>query len=327
MEIPDYIKRNYSGTIEISGAVREEDRKTIFSALFSNYNIRFVYVNDLGFTKEYIVGRGSHGALKKVKSFALNENRLPLLEVGAMTNIANGSLILVDGEHTNESVINICLNAFPCKYKCLVAERKIFSPTTTKGKTVIGNAVLISSGAVVLSGVKIGDGAVVGAEAVVTKDVPPFSIVVGNPAKVIRYRFDEETIKELLKIRWWDFELEYLFSNLPLIQKMKTDEFIENFGDISKNKYASQKNRFVFAMSQANERVDKVKCAGCDIDGEYVPLEKLNKTIQFYANQYVISKSTSSDTKMIYGVNDIFQCMDEQAGLPEDRVATPVSNA
>ena len=311
MEIPDYIKQNSAGSVKIAGTVREEDRKVIWSSLFSNYDIRFVHINDLGFTKEFFIGRGSHAILRQVKSFLLDETISPILKVGAMSNVASDGMILVDGEHTNDRVINICLTAFPCQYRCLRSERKIITPTTTKGKTVIGNAVVISSGAMVLSGVKIGDGAVVGAGAIVTKDVPPYAIVVGNPAKVVKYRFDEKTIKKLQEIRWWDFELVYLFSNFWDIQNMNVDEFIDKFGDISKNKYAPQKNRFVFAMSQIKEKIDKVKCIGCDLDGEYVPFEKLNKTIQFYANQYKLDETTVPDSRLIYRVNDIFQCQDQ----------------
>lgn len=71
----------------------------------------------------------------------------------------------------------------------------------------IGNDVWIGQGAFIKGGVKIGDGAVVAAHAVVVKDVPPYAIVGGVPAKVIRYRCDEATIKELLELKWWDYDL------------------------------------------------------------------------------------------------------------------------
>lgn len=79
-----------------------------------------------------------------------------------------------------------------------------------KGKIVIGNDVWIGQGAYISRGVTIGDGAIVAAKAVVTKDVPPYSIVGGVPAKVIRYRFDEDIIKELLEIRWWAYGMNAL---------------------------------------------------------------------------------------------------------------------
>lgn len=76
-----------------------------------------------------------------------------------------------------------------------------FSPYKT---TAIGNDVWIGNRAMILQGITIGDGAVVGAGAVVTKDVEPYTIVAGNPARVIRKRFDDETIEKLLELKWWD---------------------------------------------------------------------------------------------------------------------------
>lgn len=75
-------------------------------------------------------------------------------------------------------------------------------------RTLIGNDVWIGDSAIILSGVKIGDGAIVGAGAVVTKDVPPYAIVCGVPAKVMRYRFSEGQIKSLLEMKWWDWNEE-----------------------------------------------------------------------------------------------------------------------
>lgn len=71
-------------------------------------------------------------------------------------------------------------------------------------KTCIGNDVWIGTGATILNGVKIGDGAVIGANTIVTKDVPPFAIFVGNPGRVVSYRFEKEQIDEILSIKWWD---------------------------------------------------------------------------------------------------------------------------
>ena len=71
-------------------------------------------------------------------------------------------------------------------------------------QTAIGNDVFIGANVTVLDGVTVGDGAVIGAGAVVTKDIPPYAIAVGVPAKVVRYRFDNETIAKLLEKKWWD---------------------------------------------------------------------------------------------------------------------------
>jgi len=79
----------------------------------------------------------------------------------------------------------------------------------------IGNDVFIGANVTVLDGVTIGDGAIIGAGAVVSKDIPPYAIAVGCPIKIIKYRFDEETINELLNIKWWDFP----FEKLNIIEK------------------------------------------------------------------------------------------------------------
>lgn len=86
---------------------------------------------------------------------------------------------------------------------------KIFGKRVT-----IGNDVWIGDGVTILRGITIGDGAIVGSGALITKDVPPYTIVGGVPAKMIRYRFDEETRNKLLKLKWWEFDIKYL-SGLP----------------------------------------------------------------------------------------------------------------
>ena len=86
-----------------------------------------------------------------------------------------------------------------------------------KGDTVIGNDVWIGQNAVILPGVHIGDGAIIGADSVVGSDVEPYTIVVGNPAKVLRRRFDEELIGLMLQFRWWDKSIEEINSLIPIL--------------------------------------------------------------------------------------------------------------
>ena len=92
-----------------------------------------------------------------------------------------------------------------------------------KGDIVVGNDVWIGYEAVVLAGVTIGDGAVVGARAVVTRDVPPYTIVGGVPAKPIRRRFDGGVIERLSALRWWDWPVERIAANLEAIQSGDID--------------------------------------------------------------------------------------------------------
>lgn len=96
-----------------------------------------------------------------------------------------------------------------------------------KGDTVIGNDVWIGQKATILPGVHIGDGAIIGANSVVASDVEPYSIVVGNPIKLIRYRFDGELTSLLLKFKWWDKPVEEINALIPILTNSDLD-FVKN---------------------------------------------------------------------------------------------------
>lgn len=93
-----------------------------------------------------------------------------------------------------------------------------------KGDTVIGNDVWIGQNALILPGVHVGDGAIIGANSVVSKDVSPYTVVAGNPARVIRNRFDDELTGLLLRFRWWDKEIEEINRLIPLLTSSDLEE-------------------------------------------------------------------------------------------------------
>lgn len=96
-----------------------------------------------------------------------------------------------------------------------------------KGNTTIGNDVWIGYGATIMPGVAIGDGAIIATNAVVTKDVEPYSIVGGNPAKQIKKRFSEAEINTLLQVRWWDWPIEKITKNIHLLTEHNIDKLQE----------------------------------------------------------------------------------------------------
>lgn len=97
----------------------------------------------------------------------------------------------------------------------------------SKGNIYVGNDVWLGLHTLILSGVSIGDGAIICPGSVVTKNVPPYAIASGNPARVIKYRFDNPTIEKLIQIAWWDWPHEEIVKALPLMLSENIDGFIK----------------------------------------------------------------------------------------------------
>ena len=105
-------------------------------------------------------------------------------------------------------------------------KEQVASAWDNKGDIVIGNDVWIGYEATILSGVHIGDGAIIGAKAVVTKDVPAYSIVGGIPAREIKKRFDPETIQKLQQLKWWDWSYEKIRHAIPHLKNGDVDPLL-----------------------------------------------------------------------------------------------------
>jgi acetyltransferase-like isoleucine patch superfamily enzyme len=99
----------------------------------------------------------------------------------------------------------------------------------TRGDIVIGSDVWLGTGAMVLSGVKIGDGAIIAARAVVTRDVEPYAIVAGCPARRQAFRFSPEVIKQLMEIRWWEWDDARIREAVPLLSSPNLDRFLQKY--------------------------------------------------------------------------------------------------
>lgn len=136
------------------------------------------------------------------------------LSVGAFCSFSDDVVIFLDGEHRTDWITTYPLTgsqaAWPEAYG-------IKGHPRTKGPVIIGNDVWMGYRVIITSGVTIGDGAVIGAGSVVTKDVEPYTVVAGNPAKPIRKRFDDAVIVELLKIQWWNWSREKIHKNAKIL--------------------------------------------------------------------------------------------------------------
>lgn len=141
------------------------------------------------------------------------------LKIGKFCSIACGAKFLFNA--ANHNLNSLSTYAFPIFFEewGLPADpASISAAWENKGDIVVGNDVWIGYEAVILAGVTIGAGAIIGTRAVVTKDVPPYTIVGGVPAKPIRKRFDENTIAALESIRWWDRDEEWIRRHIAAIQ-------------------------------------------------------------------------------------------------------------
>ena len=147
------------------------------------------------------------------------------LIIGKFCSIACGTKFLFNC--ANHSLKSLSTYTFPLFYEEWELEKSnITTAWDNKGDIVIGNDVWIGYEAVIMAGVHIGDGAIIAARAVVTKDVPPYTIVGGTPAKEIRKRFDAEVIQQLLLLKWWNWSTDKIRQCLPSIMEGKINELL-----------------------------------------------------------------------------------------------------
>lgn len=168
------------------------------------------------YSSRYSIGRWSYGDLRIRRSAATDGT----FEIGSFCSIARGVQVFVGGEHRTDWITTFPFNYIWRNY------RHISGHPASKGDVIIGNDVWIGTEAIILSGVHIGDGAVVGARSVVTCNVPPYAIVAGNPARIVKMRFEKRTVDRLLKIRWWDWDDERIDRAIPLMLSADTQAFL-----------------------------------------------------------------------------------------------------
>jgi len=136
------------------------------------------------------------------------------LTIGKFCSFAWNVTIFLGGNHRTDW---ISMYPFPTPDGRWPKASHIRDYLTTEGDVTIGNDVWIGSDVTILSGVTIGDGAVIATRSVVTRDVPPYNIVAGNPARTVAQRFDDAVIEKLLQIRWWDWSREKIHNNVEIL--------------------------------------------------------------------------------------------------------------
>ena len=171
---------------------------------------------------QFSIGRGSYGVPQ-----AHDWNEGSTLKISSFCSISAYVQIYLGDEHRIDWVTTSPLNV-------MFENKQITDHGRSKGDVNIGNDVWICGNAIILSGVTIGDGAVIGNGAVVSRDVEPYSIVAGNPAKHIKFRFSADIISELLKIKWWDWPENILRENIQQLLTSDIEGFIQFTKEINK---------------------------------------------------------------------------------------------
>ena len=167
------------------------------------------------FYRQVYAGRYSYGEISVVMF-----NTVDRLLIGDFVSIANGVRFLIGGEHCTQNLLTVPVDI-------LITKSFRYNDTISRGGVTIGNDVWIGTNAIILGGVKVGQGAIIGAGAVVAKDIPSYAVVVGNPARVVKYRFSEDLIQKMLKIDFSRIDTSFLSSNMPLLYSEDMNESID----------------------------------------------------------------------------------------------------
>ena len=202
---------------------------TIFP--LSNYNILCFLKNIIKHTNISVGDYTYYDDFETVDNFERNvkyhfEFTGDQLIIGKFCMIASGVEFIMNGaNHLSDSISAYPFSIFGNGWEHAMNEKKF----PFKGNTIIGNDVWIGYKAAIMPGIKIGDGAIIASYSVVTKDVEPYSIVGGNPAKKIRKRFSENEIKQLLTMQWWNWKIEKITECVQLLTNKNISSLWENY--------------------------------------------------------------------------------------------------
>ncbi len=196
---------------------RTNDRFTVYlQHVVHNPNIQ---VGEYTMYHDFVLDPTQFEKNNVLYQYPINHDKLV---IGKFCSIGCSARFLFNS--ANHALGSLCTYPFPIFFEEWGLDpQHVTDAWDNKGDIVIGNDVWIGYEAVILAGVTIGDGAIIGARALVTKDVAPYTIVGGVPARPIRRRFDEPTIQRLQALRWWDWDKEKIARNIPALQAGRLD--------------------------------------------------------------------------------------------------------
>lgn len=210
--------------------------------------------------------------------------------VGNYTSISDNVSFIAGSNHYHEFISSYPMGVvFGAKFDFNSCDFKNVSHNINKNYIVIGNDVWIGQGVTILDGVYIGNGAIVAAGAVVTKDVPPYAVVDGVPARIVRYRWDNSTVKKLNRIKWWNWSEDIIVENKRFFQSADIMPFIE--AHYSSNLIGEIDNEYVANLKQVKEDGYEIVCYRPDFSDNVIKYD--NKSL----NERVIEQFVAASIK------------------------------
>lgn len=191
---------------------RSGDHQTVYlQNVITNPNIE---VGDYTMYNDFVNNPTMFEQNNVLYHYPINQDKL---KIGKFCSIACGAKFLFNS--ANHTMSSLSTYPFPLFYEEWgISKKDVTKSWDNKGNIIIGHDVWIGFEAIILAGVTIGNGAIIGARSVVTKDVPPYAIVAGVPARIVRKRFNEDVIVKLLEIKWWNWSKEKIIQNIQAIQ-------------------------------------------------------------------------------------------------------------
>lgn len=178
------------------------------------------FTKDIFKDKKYIIGDFTYG-----HPIIIFENDDANLFIGKYCSIAEGVTIFLGGNHRQDWITTYPFNALPMYF---LNSNKILGHPSTNGNVKIGNDVWIGKSVTIMSGISVDNGAIIAANAVVTKNIGPYEIWGGNPAKFIKKRFSDEDIRKLLELKWWEKHDDWILINMSNLQSSEINKLYDN---------------------------------------------------------------------------------------------------